>query len=57
MVPTPIGDLRGCSFRNRCALAREACRLADVDLVEFAPGRSYRCVLTLDELAAEYGRM
>jgi peptide/nickel transport system ATP-binding protein len=57
MVPTPIGDLRGCSFRNRCPLAHEACRRADVDLVEFAPGRSYRCVLTLDELAAEYGRM
>ncbi len=57
MVPTPIGDLRGCSFRNRCALAHGACRLDDIDLVEFAPGRSYRCVLTLDELAAQYGRM
>ena len=57
MVPTPIGDLRGCSFRNRCALAHGACRLDDVDLVEFAPGRSYRCVLSLEELAAEYGRI
>jgi peptide/nickel transport system ATP-binding protein len=57
MVPTPIGDLRGCSFRNRCALARGACRLDDIELVEFAPGRRYRCVLSLDELAAEYGRM
>jgi peptide/nickel transport system ATP-binding protein len=57
IVPTPIGDLHGCSFRNRCALAREACRLDDIDLVEFAPGRSYRCVLSLEELAAEYGRM
>jgi peptide/nickel transport system ATP-binding protein len=57
MVPTPIGDLRGCSFRNRCALAHEACRLDDIDLDEFAPGRRYRCVLSLDELAAEYGRI
>jgi len=57
MVPTPIGNLRGCSFRNRCALAREACRLDDIDLVEFAPGRSYRCVLSLEELAIEYGRI
>jgi peptide/nickel transport system ATP-binding protein len=57
LVPTPIGNLRGCSFRNRCPLAHEACRLTDPELVEFAPGRSYRCVLSLDELAAEYGRM
>jgi peptide/nickel transport system ATP-binding protein len=57
LVPTPIGNLRGCSFRNRCPLAHEACRLTDPELVEFAPGRSYRCVLSLDELATDYGRM
>jgi peptide/nickel transport system ATP-binding protein len=57
IVPTPIGDLWGCPFRNRCFLAHDACSAKNIDLVEIAPGRSYRCVLGLDTLAAEYGRM
>lgn len=57
IVPTPIGDLWGCPFRNRCFLAHDTCSAKSVDLVEFASGRSYRCVLNRDKLAAEYGRM
>jgi peptide/nickel transport system ATP-binding protein len=57
IVPTPIGELWGCPFRNRCALAHEACRSADVALTEIAPGRSYRCVLSPDELAARFARI
>jgi peptide/nickel transport system ATP-binding protein len=57
IVPTPIGDLWGCPFRNRCFLAHDACSTNNIDLVEIAPGRSYRCVLGLDQLALEYGRM
>ena len=56
IVPTPIGDLWGCPFRNRCPLARKACSDKNIDLVEIASDHSYRCVLGLDELAAEYGR-
>jgi peptide/nickel transport system ATP-binding protein len=57
IVPTPIGGLWGCPFRNRCFLAHDTCSTKDIDLVEIAPGRSYRCVLDLKRLAAEYGRM
>jgi peptide/nickel transport system ATP-binding protein len=57
IVPTPIGDLWGCPFRNRCYLAHDACNAKNIDLIEIAPGRSYRCVLGLKKLAAEYGRM
>jgi peptide/nickel transport system ATP-binding protein len=57
IVPTPIGDLWGCPFRNRCFLARNACSAKNIELVEITPGRRYRCVLGLDHLAAEYGRM
>ena len=56
IVPTPIGDLWGCPFRNRCFLAHDACRAKNIDLVEIAPGRSYRCVLSLKKLTAEHGR-
>jgi peptide/nickel transport system ATP-binding protein len=45
MVPSLIGDLRGCSFRDRCGLARAACG-SDIDL---RPGLGaehvYRCVI------------
>ncbi len=57
MVPTPIGDLKGCSYRNRCDDARPECAGSDIDLIETAPGRSYRCLNHRDALAAEFGRI
>ncbi len=45
MVPTPIGDLAGCMFRNRCAYAFFDCSREDVALGEIAAGRSCRCLL------------
>ncbi len=53
IVPTPIGDLRGCAFRNRCALARPECAWGDVREVQLSPGRAYRCVLDLDDVVRE----
>ena len=46
MVPTPIGDIRGCMFRNRCPYAFEACSHEAVDLQSVSSGRSFRCLLT-----------
>jgi len=46
LVPTPIGQLFGCSFRNRCPRASRACAASDPDLVELGPGRAYRCLLS-----------
>ena len=43
-VPAPIGELRGCQFRNRCALVRPGCE-ADQPLAEARPGHAKRCLL------------
>lgn len=50
VVPSLIGDMQGCAFRERCALAVDACR-ADVPLREIGPGRSCRCVFAMESAA------
>jgi peptide/nickel transport system ATP-binding protein len=48
VVPTPIGDLHGCQFRNRCPHAFEACRTGAVPLIPLQPpaaGHAFRCRL------------
>lgn len=50
IVPTLIGDIKGCSFRNRCAFAHDACDMND-PFHTLSPGRGYRC--TLDVPACE----
>jgi peptide/nickel transport system ATP-binding protein len=46
LVPNLIGELKGCSFRNRCAHAFAACAGSNIGLKETAPGRAYRCLLS-----------
>ena len=48
-VPSLIGDLRGCSFANRCAYVREVCPRQEIPLKESEPGGAYRCVLSPEE--------
>jgi len=50
LVPTPIGELRGCMFRNRCPKALPECAVEDHRLREIGPGRALRC---LDAAAAD----
>ncbi len=45
MVPSLIGEIAGCAFRNRCAHAFERCAASRVPLEETAAGRTYRCLL------------
>jgi len=47
IVPTLVGELRGCAFRDRCAFATPAC---DADIVEntLGPGRQFRCILPVE---------
>ncbi len=52
IVPTPIGDLSGCTFRNRCAHALPECARQDPALEELGPGRAVRCIRAA-ELPAE----
>lgn len=50
IVPTPIGDLWGCSFRNRCSLAEPGCASRDLELTQLGGGRSFRCRLKAEEM-------
>jgi peptide/nickel transport system ATP-binding protein len=52
MVPSLIGDIKGCAFRNRCPHAFEDCAEARVALTELSPGQSYRCLLPAPRCAA-----
>ncbi len=45
LVPSPVGELRGCQFRNRCALAEEACAATEFQLRAVEGGTSLRCRL------------
>jgi peptide/nickel transport system ATP-binding protein len=51
LVPTPIGELAGCQFRNRCPHALAACR-DTIERHELGAGRSYQCLLDPDVAAA-----
>jgi peptide/nickel transport system ATP-binding protein len=53
IVPTPIGDVFGCNFRNRCGYAQTVCHKQDIDLKEIGPGRTFRCILEPDEIREE----
>ncbi|MCK5516223.1 MAG: ABC transporter ATP-binding protein [Desulfobulbaceae bacterium] len=48
IVPTPIGDLWGCSFRNRCSLARPECAARELELTKIADKRSFRCIVPVN---------
>ena len=59
IVPSLVGEIRGCSFRNRCEFASDACASGDIALREVSGGRAYRCILehgamqsSAEELAA-----
>ena len=52
MVPTPIGDLWGCAFRNRCSLAAANCAQKGLTLTTLSETRSYRCTQPLGEKPA-----
>ena len=44
LVPTPVGDLSGCQFRNRCAHARTDCA-GMIPVSATVPDHQVRCVL------------
>ncbi len=49
IVPSLIGEIKGCAFANRCEHAIERCRKT-VPSREIGPGRSVRCVFDPDDL-------
>ncbi|MCG8564032.1 MAG: ABC transporter ATP-binding protein [Desulfobacterales bacterium] len=52
IVPTPIGDLWGCSFRSRCSRATADCAQKELGLTPLGENRSYRCILEPGEIPA-----
>ncbi len=48
IVPSLLGPIESCQFRNRCPQAFADCAKAPVPLRETAPGRADRCLLPLD---------
>ena len=55
MVPSLVGELHGCSFRDRCRHRRPGVCERDVGLRSIGEGRAYRCVMTPEESRAESG--
>jgi peptide/nickel transport system ATP-binding protein len=51
MVPSLIGDLSGCGFRERCSFRHAGCE-AEIELVATADGHARRCILPPARLAA-----
>ena len=49
IVPSLVGDMKGCSFRNRCEYARDACSVGEIALRETSQDRAYRCILDAAE--------
>ena len=44
MVPTPVGTLEGCTFRNRCSRASETCAREDSEMRMVSETHGYRCL-------------
>ena len=51
MVPSLIGAMSGCSFRERCGFRRDACN-ADIALIDYGQGHSARCIVSGEEIAS-----
>ena len=51
VVPSLVGELRGCAFRERCAHARADCAQT-IDLRDAGAGRRWRCVLEPEAVVA-----
>jgi peptide/nickel transport system ATP-binding protein len=50
IVPTPIGELWGCSFRSRCSLAELKCAKRGLELKKIANKQSFRCIKHEDQI-------
>ena len=50
IVPSLVGDMDGCLFRNRCASVRAECEKgAETPMHMLGEGRGYRCIMSVEE--------
>ncbi len=54
MVPTPVGELAGCTFRNRCLFAFQECAARDSGMRMVSETHSYRCLLEAERLTKKH---
>ena len=47
---------QGCRFAERCRYATNACRFNAMPILDFAPGRTYRCNMSVEDLKEVYAR-
>src|SRR5215472_1491574 len=50
-VPSLVGEITGCAYRNRCHFAQSRCATADIAPHEISTDRAYRCVLPPERCA------
>jgi peptide/nickel transport system ATP-binding protein len=50
MVPTPVGALPGCTFRNRCPFSFPDCAVQDPGMRMVSRTHGYRCLLEAEKL-------
>jgi peptide/nickel transport system ATP-binding protein len=43
-VPSLVGELKGCGFRNRCRSVTPACAIGEIDVRRVSDGHGYRCL-------------
>jgi peptide/nickel transport system ATP-binding protein len=51
-IPSLIGDLKGCSFYQRCAYASPQCMRADIEMRVESDEHARRCIRVLDAAGA-----
>jgi len=51
MVPTPVGALVGCTFRNRCSFTLQDCAVQCPGMRMVNETHGYRCLLEPEKLA------
>jgi len=56
MVPSLVGKIEGCQFRNRCSYAFDACAKDAVPLRSLGPDRGLRCLLQQAPIRIERAR-
>ncbi len=50
-VPSLVGELKGCAFRNRCAYAQPECGAGTIEMRGLSDEHHYRCILAPDTVA------
>ncbi|MBM3606854.1 MAG: ABC transporter ATP-binding protein [Alphaproteobacteria bacterium] len=51
IVPSLVGKIEGCSFRNRCLYVHDGCQSGAIAMQQAISGQNYRCLLAPHEVS------